>query len=130
MPDLQNLIKQVNGAKVFSTLDLNSGYWQVEVEEESRPLTTFSTPRGVYQFRVMPFSLKNAPATFMRLMDKVLSGYTGIFCQVYLDDILVFSKNFEEHLEHLAGISERLKIHGLNCQVCTRLSEILGTCVD
>lgn len=58
MPDLRNLIKQVNGAKVFSTLDLNSGYWQVEVEEESCPLTTFLTPRGVYQFRVMPFGLK------------------------------------------------------------------------
>lgn len=66
----------------------------------------------------------------MRLMDKVLSGYTGKFCQVYLDDILVFSKNFEEHLEHLARISERLKIHGLNRQVCIRLSGILGTCVD
>lgn len=115
MPDLQNLIKQVNGAKVFSTLDLNSGYWQVEVEEESRPLTVFSTPRGVYLFRVMPFGLKNAPATFMLLMDKVLSGYwyTGEFCQVYLDDILVFSKNFKEHLEHLARISKRLKLHGL-----------------
>lgn len=75
MPDLQNLIKQVNRAKVFSTLDLNSGYWQqVEAEEESRPLTAFSIPRGVYQFRVMPFGLKNAPATFMRLMEKVLSG--------------------------------------------------------
>lgn len=89
----------------------------MEVEEESHPLTAFSTPRGVYQFRVMPFGLKNASATFMRLMDKVLSGYTGEFYQVYLDDILVFSKNFEEQLEHLARISERLKLHELNCQV-------------
>lgn len=117
MPDLRNLIKQVSGAKVFSTLDLNSGYWQVEVEESSRPMTAFSTPRGLYQFRVMPFGLKNAPATFMRLMEEVLSGYTGEFCQVYLDDILVYSKNFNEHLEHLARVLERLKLHGLTCQL-------------
>lgn len=117
MPDLRNLIKQVSGAKVFSTLDLNSGYWQVEVEEGSRPMTAFSTPRGLYQFRVMPFGLKNAPATFMRLMEEVLSGYTGEFCQVYLDDILIYSKSFYEHLEHLARVLERLKLHGLTCQL-------------
>ena len=117
MPDLKNLLRKVNGAKVFSTLDLNSGYWQVEVKEESRPMTAFTTPRGLYQFRVMPFGLKNAPATFMRLMDEVLAGYVGEFCQVYLDDILIYSKSFTDHLVHLAKVLERLKIHGLTCQV-------------
>lgn len=117
IPDLRELLRQVQGAKVFSTLDLNSGYWQVEVEEESRPLTAFITPRGLFQFKVMPFGLKNAPATFVCLMDKVLSGYIGEFCQVYLDDILIYSKNFQEHLVHLAKVIERLKAHGLTCQL-------------
>lgn len=117
MPDLKSLLKKVSGAKVYSTLDLNSGYWQVEVDEASRALTAFMTPKGLYQFKVMAFGLKNAPATFMRLMDEVLSGYTGVFCQVYLDDILVYSNDFESHLLHLAKVFERLKIHGLTCQL-------------
>lgn len=82
MPDLKDLLKKVSSAKIFSTLDLNSGFWKIEIEKESKPLTAFVTPRGLYQFRVMPFGLKNAPATFMRLIDEVLSGYIGEFCQV------------------------------------------------
>lgn len=117
MPDLKAMLKRVNGATIFTTMDLNSGYWQVEVEETSRPLTAFTTPRGLYHFRVMPFGLKNAPATFTHLMEEVLSGYTGEFCQVYLDDILIYSKDFNAHLVHLAKVLERLKIHGLTCQL-------------
>lgn len=77
---LPDLLKRVNGAKVFSTLDLNFGYWQCEVEEKSTPMSTFVTPRGVYQCKVMSFGLKNAPATFTHFMDKVLSVYIGDFC--------------------------------------------------
>lgn len=117
MPDLKDLLRQVNGAKIFSTLDLNSGYWQVEVEEKSRHLTAFPTPKGLFQFKVMPFGLKNAAATFARLMDRVLSGYISDFCQVYLDDILIYSTSLQDHFIHLAKVLERLKLHGLTCQL-------------
>ena len=117
-------MKQVSGLNVLSTLDLNSGYWQVEVGESSRPKTASPIPQGLYQFRVMLFDVKNAPATFMRLMDEVLSGYIGEFCHVYLNGILIYSKNLQEHYEHQSQVLGRLKIHGLTCQLkkCNFLS--------
>ena len=117
MPDLKDLLKKVRGSKVFSTLDLNSGYWQVEVEESSRPMTAFTTPQGLYQFNVVPLGLKNSPATFMHLMDKVLFGYTEKVYQVYLHDSLLYSENLQEHFEHLSQVLERLNIHGLTYQL-------------
>ena len=90
VPDLKDLLKQVSGSKVFSTLNLNSEYWQVEAEESSRPMTAFTTPQGLYQFKVMLFGLNNAPVTFMpHLMDEVLCGYIVEFCHVCPDYILI-----------------------------------------
>ena len=100
-----------------SILDLNSEYSQVELEESSRPMPAFITPPRLYQFKVMLFTLKNAPATFMHLMDEVLYGYTGDFYHVCLDDILTKNKNQQEHFEHLSWILERLMIHGVICQL-------------
>ena len=100
-------------AKWFSTLDLASGYWQVEVAPEDREKTAFATPGGLFQFKVMPFSLTNAPATFQRLMERVLKGLHWSTCLVYLDDINIFSKTINEHLERLAEVFSRLQDAGL-----------------
>jgi hypothetical protein len=93
-------------AKYFTTLDLSAGYWQVELDPTSRSKTAFTTHCGVYGFTRMPFGLCNAPATFQRLMQVVLSGLEWKCCFVYIDDILIASKTFEEHLNHLNLVFE------------------------
>ena len=89
LPRVDDTLDTLVGSKYFSTLDLASGYWQVEVAENDQPKTAFTTPEGLFQFRVMPFGLCNAPATFQRLMDRVLSGLKWSTCLVYFDDIMV-----------------------------------------
>ncbi|KAL7291774.1 hypothetical protein TKK_0014559 [Trichogramma kaykai] len=117
IPRISDTLKELGDSKVFSTLDLKSGYWQVPLAQRSKPLTAFSTPSGgTYQFNVMPFGLKGAPGTFQRLMaQEVLTGYLGKFCICYLDDIIIHSKTYEEHLHHLSLVLERLSIHNLTC---------------
>ena len=83
--------------KYLTNLDLHSGYWQHASDDESHPKTSFVVPEGQYQFRRMPFGLANAPACFQSLVTKVLRGLNWKFAMVYVDDILVFSKHFEEH---------------------------------
>ena len=94
-------------------LDLASGYWQVAMDYTSQEKTTFITHNGLYEFRVMPFGLCNAPATFQRLMEVALNGLVRKTCLVYLDDILVFGSTFDEHLENLAQVFSRLREAGL-----------------
>ena len=89
LPRVDETLDTLVGSKHFSTLDLATGYWQVEVAEEDRPKTAFTTPEGLFQFKVMPFGLCNAPTTFQRLMDRVLSGLKRSMCLVYIDDIVV-----------------------------------------
>jgi len=100
-------------ARYFTSLDLASGYWQVPMAEESKQYTTFCCPYGQFQFNVMPFGLTNAPATFQRMMDKVLRGLVEEICMVYLDDILIFSETFEDHLKHIKAVLNRLEENGL-----------------
>src|SRR5690348_5234807 len=100
-------------AKYFTSLDLASGYWQVPMAEKSKQYTTFVCPYGQYHFNVMPFGLTNAPATFQRMMDKVLGELKEKFCAVYLDDILIYSETFEDHLVHIKMILDRLNENGL-----------------
>ena len=117
------------GSCWFSTLDLASGYWQVEVDDKDREKTAFSTPFGLYQFKVMPFGLCNAPATFQRLMELVLLGLHWTSCLVYLDDIIIFSKSVNEHLRQLEEVLDRLRGAGLKtkpskCQLCRKVCNI------
>ena len=134
LPHVDDTLDTLAGSKLFSTLDLATGYWQVEVADEDKEKTAFSTPEGLYQFEVMPFGLCNAPATFQRLMDKVLSGLKWYSCLVYIDDIVVVGDSFENHLYNLVGVLKRLREAGLKvkpskCSLCQREVQYLAwTC--
>ena len=109
LPRIDETLDTLSGAQWFSTLDLVSGYWQVEVAENDRAKTAFTTHEGLFEFRVMPFGLCNAPATFQRLMSLVLAGVEWSQCLVYLDDIIVLGRSFDEHLENLGIVLQKLK---------------------
>src|SRR4051794_5360295 len=113
LPRINDLYDQLAGSKVFSKLDLRLGYHQIRVREEDIPKTAFITRYGSYEYTVMSFCLTNAPATFSRLMNYIFMEYLNKFVVVYLDDILVYSKNKEEHAEHLCLILAKLREHKL-----------------
>jgi hypothetical protein len=114
LPRMDECIDSLGDAKIFSTLDCNSGYWQIPVHPEDRAKTTFTSHEGLYWFLRMPFGLRNAPATFQRFVDITLAGLTWKVCLVYLDDIIVFSRNAKEHMEHLDAVLHRLYRAGLS----------------
>lgn len=109
LPRIDDTLDALSGSKWFSTLDLKSGYWQVEIHPEDREKTAFTTGQGLWQFKVMPFGLCNAPATFERLMETALRGLTSEACLVYLDDIVIVGRTFEEHLSNIRRVFQRLK---------------------
>src|SRR5438045_1683318 len=109
LPRIDELLESFRTANWFTTIDLASGYWQVEVAEEDKEKTAFITYRGLYEFNVMPFGLKNAPGTFQRLMNYVLQDYIGKFVAVYLDDIIIYSKTFEQHIDHNKIVFDALR---------------------
>ena len=113
LPRIDDLFDALAGARFFSTLDLASGYWQVEVKKEDRPKTAFSVPCGLYEFQTMPFGLVNAPATFQRVMQKALQDLVPDVCLVYLDDVIVLGKTIEEHLSNLEKVLNRIREVGL-----------------
>ena len=90
MPRIEDAFSRLDGSRNFTILDMQSGYWQVEVDPEDRQKTAFVTADGLYQFKVMSFGLTNAPSTFKRMMDVLLAGLKWNICFVYLDDIVLF----------------------------------------
>ena len=113
LPCIDDTLDMLADKKWFSTLDLGSGYWQVSLSPDARCKTAFATHSGLFQVRVMPFGLCNAPATFERLMDRVLQGLRWSRCLVYLDDIISFGTTFDDALDNLTLIFERLHSYGL-----------------
>ncbi|GBM73773.1 Retrovirus-related Pol polyprotein from transposon 297 [Araneus ventricosus] len=109
LPRIDDTLDALNGSQWFTTLDLKSGYWQVEIRPEDREKTAFTTGQGLWQFKVMPFGLCNTPATFERLMETVLRGLSSEACLVYLDDIIIVGRTFEEHLNNLRKVFHRLQ---------------------
>ena len=109
LPRIEDSLETLAGMQWFSALDLRSGYWQVNLDEDAREKTAFTTGAGLWQYTVMPFGLCNAPATFERLMEQVLLGLPQSTALVYLDDVLVPGRNFQEHLTNLREVFQRLR---------------------
>jgi len=109
LPRIESLLGGLHGASWYSTLDLASGFWQIKMDEISSSKAAFVTPNGSYKPNVMPFGLKNAPAAFQRAIHHVLRKHIGKICVVYIDDILIFSRSFEEHLLHVSMVLEALR---------------------
>ena len=112
LPKIDEMFSKLGGAKVFSTIDLQLGYYHIGLTRKSRAKSAFVVPMGKWEFKRMPFGLSQAPAYFQLLIDKVLMGCSS-FAMGYLDDIIIFSKSEEEHLHHLEEIFTRLRKFGL-----------------
>ena len=131
LPRIDDTLDILNGSKHFSALDLASGYWQVAMDKDSKEKIAFTTFAGLYQFKKMPFGLVNAPATFQRLMEVVLTGLARSVCVVYLDDVLVFGCTMTEHNANLSQVMDRLRKAGLKlrpgkCRFALTEVEYLG----
>jgi len=105
---MRELMDAIAGAKYYSSWDLISEFWQIEIEKGDKVKTAFSISWGHYEYNVMPFGLKGVPATFQRLMTKVLGLYLYDFVMIYLDDIIIFSQTMDEHLQHIRKVLEVL----------------------
>ncbi|KAD3640145.1 hypothetical protein E3N88_29368 [Mikania micrantha] len=135
LPRIDDLFDQLQGAQYFSKIDLRSGYHQLRVQDEDIPKMAFRTRYGHYEFMVMPFGLTNAPAVFMDLMNRVCKPYLDQFVIVFIDDILVYSKNKTEHEQHLRKILELLREKKLyakfsKCEFWLREVKFLGHVVN
>ncbi|GJT22207.1 putative reverse transcriptase domain-containing protein [Tanacetum coccineum] len=135
LPRIDDLFDQLQGSSVYSKINLRSGYHQLRVREEDIPKTAFRTRYGHYEFQVMPFGLTNAPAVFMDLMNRVCKPYLDKFVIVFIDDILIYSKNKQEHEEHLKLILELLKKEELyakfsKCEFWIPKVQFLGHVID
>ena len=116
MPRIEEMFEHIGSATVISTLDLARGYWQIPMSAASREKTAFATPFGLFEFDVMPFGLHNAPATFQRTMNHILRDCQE-FSGAYIDDIVIFSRSWEEHLRHLQEVFHRLQQAGLTVKL-------------
>ena len=112
LPKPSDLLAKIKKARIFSKFDLKSGFWQIQIREEDRYKTGFTVPRGHFEWNVMPFGLKNAPSVFQRMMDEVFKD-CDTFIQTYIDDVLVFSENLDDHVKHLRIFHQKIKDNGL-----------------
>lgn len=113
LPKIEECLDTLSGSKLFSTLDLLSGYHQFEVNEKDRPRTAFITKYGLFEYTRMPFGLCNAPSTFQRGMELVLRGLQWVTLLIYLDDVIITGKTFKEHLNNLGEVLSRFRKFGL-----------------
>ena len=117
LPRIDATLDQLGGSRFFTALDLTSGFWQVGMSDEDAAKTAFMTPDGLYEFTAMPFGLCNAPATFQRLMDQVLGDLRYEYALVYLDDVMIHSATFEDHLVHIESVLSCLQKASLACKL-------------
>ncbi len=127
MPRIDDLIDRLGQAQYITTLDLSRGYWKVPVAEKDRPKTAFTTSMGLFQFRVMPFGLSGAPATFQRMMDTLLQG-TESFAAAYLDNLVIYSSSWKEHCHHLRehGLTAKPAKCQFGMHQCVYLGHVVG----
>ena len=117
LPRMEDCVDRLGEAQYFTALDCNSGYWQIPVDPRDQPKTAFTCHEVVFEFNRMPFGLCNAPATFQRTVDILLSRYTWKSCLVYLDDIIVFSNTVEEHVTHVEEVLQVLRDSGFSLKL-------------
>ena len=130
-PRINDCLDSVAGAKLFSTFDLTSGFHQIAIKESDIPKTAFCTKYGLYEYLTMPMGMTNSPAVFQRLMELVLTGLQWHTCLIYLDDVLVFGSNFDEHMQRVEQILLRIREAGLKlkpekCQFLQTSVNFLG----
>ena len=113
LPDVTEILDQLGQSKYFSCLDMVLGYHQIEVAEQDRAITAFSTKEGHWEYKRLPFGLKTTPATFQRMMNAVLSGLTGSHCFLYLDDVIVYTRSLAEHDTKLREVFNRIRANWL-----------------
>lgn len=131
LPRIDDTLDALAAAKWFSTLDLASGYWQVPIDPQHREKTAFATRQGLFHFNVLPYGLCNSPSTFQRLMELVLADLQWVTCLVYLDDIIVYARTFDEHLARLDQVLQKLcqanlKVKPAKCHLFADQVQYLG----
>jgi hypothetical protein len=134
-PLVNEVLSDLARAQLFSTLDLHSGYYQIAMHQDSIHLTAFKTRYGNFEWLVLPMGLSNAPATFIRMINAYFFDYLREFLQIYVDDLLVYSEDFDHHLEHLKKVFEVLRTHKLyvkprKCTFASSSVEYLGHVVS
>ena len=131
IPRIDELIHGLEGYPILSLFDLKSGFWQIRVNPDDVEKTAFTAGNHTYAFKYMPFGLNNAPSTFQRFVNRVFNGFINEFVNIYIDDIIVYSKTFEDHIKHLRKVFERLdeyqlRLHPEKCSFLCKEVKFLG----